>query len=57
MDAMEDAAHSRISIGTFMGYRTEVLGTLDGMEDDRRVSHKSGGVTYYFTLEATSSFS
>ena len=37
LDALEEAAHSRVSIGTFMGFRTETLGSLDG-EEHHRVS-------------------
>ena len=49
LEAMDAAAHSRISIGTFMGFRTEMLGSLDGMEDDTRVSIRI--LRYYLILQ------
>ena len=45
LDALEEAAHSRVSIGTFMGFRTETLGSLDG-DEDHRVSKRDLIMSY-----------
>ena len=38
MTSQDELAHTRISVGTFMGARTEALGSLDGDRGTPRVS-------------------